>query len=88
MGIQDIVLEEDSLNIVHALSGNSHAASTIAALIYGMQVTSFEFQNVLFFHVRRNSNIPTHQLAKHALSIFDFSVWIEESLFSCTGSSP
>ena len=88
MGIQDFVLEEDSLNIVHALSGNSHAASTIAALIYGMQVTSFEFQNVLFFHVRRNSIIPTHQLAKHALSIFDFYVWIEESLFSCTGSSP
>ena len=43
MGIQDFVLEGDSLNIVHAMSGNSHAASTIAALIYGMQVTSFEF---------------------------------------------
>ena len=26
MGIQDFVLEGDSLNIVHALSGNSHAA--------------------------------------------------------------
>ena len=36
MGIQDFVLEGDSLNIVHALSGNSHATSTIAALIYGM----------------------------------------------------
>ena len=54
MGIQDIVLEEDSLNIVHALSGNSHAASIIAALIYGMQVTSFEFRNVLFSHVCKN----------------------------------
>ena len=43
MGIQDFVLEGDSLNIVHALSANSHAASTIATLIYGMQVTSFEF---------------------------------------------
>ena len=32
----------------HALSGNSYAASTIAALIYGMQITSFEFCNVLF----------------------------------------
>ncbi|XP_075662878.1 uncharacterized protein LOC142632325 [Castanea sativa] len=79
MGIQDFVLKGDSLNIVHALSGNSHAASTIAALIYEMQVTSFEFQNVLFSHVRRNSNISTHQLAKHTVGIFDFSVWIEES---------
>ena len=79
MRIQDFVLEGDSLNIIHALSGNSHAASTIAALIYGMQVTSFEFQNVLFSHVRRNGNIPAHQLAKHAFGIFDFSVWIEES---------
>nr|POE54787.1 hypothetical protein CFP56_47623 [Quercus suber] len=41
VGIQDFVLEGDSLNIVHAISGNSHAASTIVALIYGMQVTSF-----------------------------------------------
>ena len=79
MGIQDIVLEEDSLNIVHALSGNSHAASTIATLIYGMQVTSFEFWNVLFSHIRRNGNILAHQLAKHTLGIFDFSIWIEES---------
>ncbi|XP_030943841.1 uncharacterized protein LOC115968561 [Quercus lobata] len=81
MGIQDFVLEGDPLNIVPALSGNSHVASTIAALNYGMQVTSFEFRNVLFSHVHRNSNISTHQLAKHALSIFDFSVWIKESPF-------
>ncbi|KAK9984857.1 hypothetical protein SO802_034382 [Lithocarpus litseifolius] len=79
MGIQDFVLEGDSLNIVHALSENSHAASTIPALIHGMQVTSFEFRNVLSSHVRRNSTVPTHQLAKHALGIFDFSVWIEEN---------
>ena len=69
MGIQDFVLEGDSLNIVHALTGNSHAASTITALIYGMQVASFEFQSVLFSHVRRNGNIPDHQFAKHVLGI-------------------
>ena len=44
-----------------------------------MQITSFEFRIVLFSHVRRNGNIPAHQLTKHALGIFDFSVWIEES---------
>lgn len=89
MGSRDFVLEEDSLNIVHALSGNSHAASTIAALIYGMLVASFEFWNVLFSHVRRNGNIPAHQLSKHALGIFDFFCldW-KESLFSCIGYSP
>ena len=79
MGIQDFVLKGDSLNIVHALSRNSHATSTIVALIYGMLVTSFEFQNVLFSHVHRNDNIPAHQLVKHALGNFDFSIWIEES---------
>ena len=79
MGIQDFVLEGDSLNIVHALSGNSHATSTIAALIYGMLVTSFEFRNVLFSHVHRNDNVPAHQLVKHALGNLDFSIWIEDS---------
>ena len=60
MDIQDFVLEGDSLNIAHALCGNSHAASTITTLIYGVQVTSYEFQNVLFSHVRRNENMPAH----------------------------
>ena len=39
MDIQDFVLEGDSLNIVRALCGNSHAASTITTLIYGVQVS-------------------------------------------------
>ena len=39
MDIQDFILEGDSLNIVHALCGNSHAASTITTFIYGVQVT-------------------------------------------------
>ena len=40
MDIQDFVLEGDSLNIVHALCGNSHAASMITTLIYRVQVAS------------------------------------------------
>ena len=40
MDIQDSVLEGDSLNIVHALCGNSHAASMITTLIYRVQVAS------------------------------------------------
>ena len=80
MGIQDFVLEGDSLNIVHALCGNSHATSTITTLIYGVQVVSYEFQNVLFSHVRRNGNMLAHQFAKHALDIFDFSIWTEGTL--------
>ncbi|XP_030948883.1 uncharacterized protein LOC115972764 [Quercus lobata] len=61
MDIQDFVLEGDSLNIVHALCGNSHATSMITTLIYWVQVASYEFQNVLFSHVRRNGNMPAHQ---------------------------
>ena len=60
VGIHEFVLEGDSLNIIHGLCQNSHAASTINTLIYGVQVASNEFQNVLFSHVRRNGNMPTH----------------------------
>ena len=42
MDIQDFFLEGDSLNIVHALYGNSHAALTITTLIYGVQVAFYE----------------------------------------------
>ena len=42
---------------------------------------SHSFRCVDFSHVGRNGNRPTHLLAKHALSVADLSIWVEE--FSC-----
>nr|POF14822.1 hypothetical protein CFP56_62328 [Quercus suber] len=77
-GLQDIVLERDSLVIVRALCGLSYPTSSAASLILGMQLFSFEFHMVNVSHVRRQGNKPAHILAKYALSIDDSIVWIKE----------
>ena len=76
--IQDFILEGDSLVLFNALSKISSPPSSIAAMICGSVSISHEFSHVVFSHVRRQGNCPTHLLAKHALGIDDFSVWIEE----------
>ena len=49
--------------------------------MYGMLVAIDEFRKVEISHVCKQDNRPTHLLAKHAVSIVNFSTWIEESLF-------
>lgn len=71
------MLEDDSLIIVQASCENSPAPSSVAPLIYGVLATSYDFDNVTFSHVCRQDNKPAHLLAKPALGINDFSVWIE-----------
>ena len=78
-GIQEFVLEGDSLVIVRALCGLSHIPSTVASLILGMKIFCTEFRLVTVSLVRRQGNKPTHLLAKHALSIDDSFVWIDEN---------
>ena len=43
MGIQDFILEGDSLNLVRALQDNSPAPTSVTNLIYEVQAMSYEF---------------------------------------------
>ena len=38
-----------------------------------------EFRRIEFFHVKRKDNRPAHSLAKYAVGIDDFLVWMEEN---------
>ena len=67
--------------LINALKEVSSPPSSIAAVVYGSLSSSHDFCQVEFSHVHQLGNRPTHLLAKHALSIDDFSVWIEESLY-------
>ena len=37
-----------------------------------------KFRRVLYSHVKRNDNSVAHNLAKYALRIPDFQVWMED----------
>ena len=79
LGLQNVVLEGDSLVIVRALCGLSNPPSSVDSLCFGMQLINSEFHSVNVFHVWRQGNRPAHLLAKFALSLDDSCVWIGES---------
>ena len=52
---------------------------SVMLIIYGIQSSCHGVRKVLFSHVCRQGKIPAHLLAKHAISIVDFMVWMEEN---------
>ena len=79
IGIQDIVVESDSLITVQALNGTSTPPSAVLAIVQGIMDLSKGFRRVEVSHVKRQRYKPAHLLAKHALGIVDFIAWIEET---------
>ena len=78
LSIQDFTLESDSLTLINALQDLSPPPSSVAALAFSSVAMSHSFICVDFSHVGCNDNRPAHLLAKHALDIVDFFVWVEE----------
>ena len=74
------MLESDSQILVNALKEMSPPPTAVAALVYRSLSASHEFRKVVFSHVGRQGNRPSHLLTKQALCIVDFSVWIKETL--------
>ena len=79
IGIQELVLEGDSITIYNALCEISSPPSSVEPIIVGVNALCSDFRRVEFSHVRRQGNSPAHLLAKHAKGIADFSTWIEEN---------
>ncbi|XP_075655169.1 uncharacterized protein LOC142625383 [Castanea sativa] len=77
--IRDIVVQSDSLILVKALNGTSVPPSAISVVVQGILDLSLSFRKVEFSHVKRQGNRSAHVVAKHALSIVDFIIWIEET---------
>ena len=78
-GLQEFILEDDSLNVVRALQGLLLSSVSVMPIIYRIQSFAHDVRKVLFCHVCKNENKSTHLLAKHVISIVDFVVWMEEN---------
>jgi len=79
IGIQDVILESDSLVIYNALCEASLPPSSIASIVDGMRDLCKSFRRLEFSHVKRKGNRLAHLLAKYAGGIDDFIVWMEEN---------
>ena len=65
--------------MVRALQGLSFPPVSVMPIIYEIQSSTHDIRKVLFSHVYRNGNKPAHMLAKHAICIGDFVVWMDEN---------
>ncbi|XP_075645445.1 uncharacterized protein LOC142616482 [Castanea sativa] len=78
IGIQDFIIEGDSLTVFNALCGNTSPPSSVATVVSGIKVLS-GYSSRVNFHVHRQCNRPAHLLAKYAVGIVDFVAWLEEN---------
>ena len=86
--LHEFILEGDSLNVVRALQGLSPPSVSVMSIIYGIQSSCNDVRKVVFSHICRQENRPAHILAKHAISIVDFMVWMEENSWFFGTNSP
>ncbi|XP_023892982.1 uncharacterized protein LOC112004977 [Quercus suber] len=78
IGINNAVLEGDSLLVMKALTDPESSMSSIDPFINDAKHFSNSFDKLLYSHVTRDCNNFAHSLARHAINIPDFLVWMEK----------
>ena len=79
IGIQDVILEGDSMIVYNALCEKSFPLSSVEPVVRGMQEMAKDFRQIEFSDVRRQGKRPAHLLTKHASCIVDYIAWIKEN---------
>ena len=60
------------------MKSEEHSLSPTGLLIEDVKVFANNFVRLLYSHIKRNGNRVAHSLAKNALCILDFQVWMED----------
>ncbi|XP_059436514.1 uncharacterized protein LOC132169501 [Corylus avellana] len=77
-GVQDVILEGDSLIVVKALQAEIEDLSPYGHLIDEARMLLRHFRTAQVRHVKRNSNKAAHGLAKEAVRKCIDNIWMEE----------
>ncbi|XP_042964623.1 uncharacterized protein LOC122298843 [Carya illinoinensis] len=78
LGLANIILEGDSLQVVQALKKDQEAWCSSSMFLFKAKLGLSKFARWEVSHVRRDGNIIAHLLAKNALSILDYITTMEE----------
>ena len=68
----------DSLVVIKALSDESVSLAPFGLLVEDVKVLSQCFSQLLYSHTKREGNSVAHSLARYAIDIPNFSVWMED----------
>ena len=77
LGFQNAILEGDLLGLIKALKAEDHNLSPWGLLVEDVKLVANSFVSLSYSHIKRNGNSVAHNLAKHAIRIPDFQVWME-----------
>ena len=78
LGFQNAILEGDSLGLIKALQADDNNLSPLGLLVEDVKLVASNFVSLSYSYIKRNGNSIAHNLAKHAISIPDFQVWMED----------
>ena len=78
LGFRKAILEGDSLGLIKALKSTEDSLSPIDLLVDDVKRVASSFERLVYSHVKRNGNRVTHSLAKNALRIPNFQVWMKD----------
>ncbi|KAL0010975.1 hypothetical protein SO802_006083 [Lithocarpus litseifolius] len=78
VGVKRAVLEGDSLAVIKGLREDDSSLATFGLLVEDAKVLSQQFDELLYSHTKRESNMVAYTLARYAIGILDFVVWIED----------
>ena len=78
LGFRSTILKGDSLGLIQALKSEESSLSPTGLLIEDVKMFANNFVRFLYSRVKRNDNRIAHSLAKNALCIPDFQVWIKD----------
>lgn len=79
LGLRDIVVEGDFQLVMTALKGFAIPTLTIQKIVEGSQWCLGHFKSCRIVHVKRNSNVAAHLLARNALNVDDCVIWVEDT---------
>ena len=77
VGITEVVLEGDSMEVIQALIQPGSTLSSIGPWIDDSKVLANDFVQLQYSRIRRECNMLTHSLARYEIDIPDFLVWME-----------
>ena len=79
LGLRDIDLESDAQTVVLAVGGIDPGLCSIQKIVEGVKQGLSAFSSWSCSHVRRQSNMAAHLMAKEAINVLECLIWVEDT---------